>query len=109
MAVIAAGVGFASEASSQIIKRTDLGGIDPFDPTNFVPIEPIQVPKVKIFDGTTEVEVYWASLAEKKRRALMSNQDAKVTVAQVNDGGDLTFLTGALNGKTEIGRAAGRE
>src|SRR3546814_15261097 len=56
MAAIAAGVGFASEASSQIIKRTDLGGIDPFDPTNFVPIEPIQVPKVKIFDGTRSEE-----------------------------------------------------
>ncbi|EQB03175.1 hypothetical protein ACFFV8_06605 [Sphingobium indicum] len=99
MAAIAAGVGLASEASAQIIKRTDLGGIDPFDPTNFVPIEPIQVPKVKIFDGTTEAEVYWASLAEKKRRALLSNQDAKVTVEKVNDGGSLTFLTGALTGE----------
>src|SRR3546814_5638954 len=46
-----------------------------------------------------------SSLAEKKRRALMSNQDAKVTVEKVNDGGGLTFLTGALTG--EKGRYRG--
>jgi hypothetical protein len=67
------------------------------DASPFVPVNPILAGKTFVWDGNTESELPWASLAEPDRRLQLSNQDAKVAIEKVDGGVTIGYLDSGAN------------
>lgn len=74
------------------------GGADPFA-TDFVPIDPRRVEKVKYSENNMEVVKYWTAVPEETRRLLLPQQSGKVFLQEITLDGKVNYLTGTVASK----------